>query len=282
MNTEEATAQAYEWMDALLIWITTAGVDFLVSLVVALLIFVIGKWIAGKLTAGIRKAMGARDVDPVLISFVANLVYYILLIAVVLAAIKQVGIETTSFIAVLGAAGLAVGFALQGSLSNFASGVLIILFRPFKLGDFVDAGGAAGIVEEIGILVCIMRSPDNKKIIVPNSAIMSGNITNFTGNDTRRVDMTFSCAYSDDVDQVRTVLTEIASAHPKVLQDPAPQIVIAAHGASSIDFAVRPWCATSDYWDVFFDIHREVKVRFDKEGISIPFPQQDVHMHQVN
>ena len=282
METEEMTAQAAEWMDQLLAWITTSGVAFLINLVVALLIFTIGKWLAKKITGGIRQAMTAREVDPVLIGFVANLVYYILFIAVVIAAIQQIGIETTSFIAVLGAAGLAVGFALQGSLSNFASGVLIILFRPFKLGDFIDAGGAAGIVEDIGILVCILRSPDNKKIIVPNSAIMSGNITNFTGNDTRRVDMTFSCAYGDDIVKVRDVLMDIVTAHPKTLDDPKPQIEVLAHGASSIDFAVRPWSATSDYWDVFFDIHREVKLRFDQEGISIPFPQQDVYMHQVS
>ena len=199
---------------------------------------------------------------------------------VVLAAISKLGIQTTGLIAILGAAGLAVGLALQGSLSNFAAGVLIIIFRPFKIGDVIDAGGALGVVEEIGILVTEMKSPDNKKIIVPNSGIMSGNITNITAKDTRRCDMTFGVGYGDDLDKTQNILMEMLKADERVLEDPAPMVVVSELGDSSVNFAVRPWVKKEDYWGVFFDMQKAVKQRFDKEGISIPFPQRDVHLFQ--
>jgi small conductance mechanosensitive channel len=249
-------------------------------IIAAILILVIGRWIAKLLTKSVRKLMEKKEVDPALTSFITSLLYAVLLIIVVLAAISKIGIQTTSFIAILGAAGLAVGLSLQGSLSNFAAGVLIMIFRPFKIGDFIDAGGAQGIVEEIGILVTEMRSPDNKKIIVPNAGIMSGNITNITAKDTRRCDMDFGVSYTDDLDKVESILMEMIKADDRVLEDPEPQVVVAELGDSSINFKVRPWVKKEDYWGLFFDMQKAVKQRFDKEGISIPFPQRDVHLFQ--
>ncbi len=260
------------------------GIEFVtlygIQILIALAIFIIGKWVAKVVTNGVRKVMEKRNVDPALISFAGNLIYSIMLIFVVIAAIDKIGVQTTSFIAVIGAAGLAVGLALQGSLANFASGVLIILFRPFKIGDFIDAGGAVGVVEEISILVTILKTPDNKKIIAPNAAIMGGVITNVTANDTRRVDMVFGVSYTDDLEKVKSILEEIIASDERILKDPAPQVVVAEHGDSSINFKVRPWTATGDYWGVYFDMHMKVKLRFDQEGISIPFPQRDVHLFQ--
>lgn len=226
--------------------------------------------------------MEARKVDPALVSFGTNIIYYVLVIAVTLAAVQQLGFQTTSLVAILGAAGLAVGLALGGALSNFASGVLIILFRPFKIGDFIDAGGQAGVVEEIGVLVTILRSPDNKKIIQPNTSIMSGAIINVTANDTRRVDMSVGVSYTDDLDKVQNIILDVLNADERILKDPAPQVVVAELADSSVNFNVRPWCATGDYWGVFFDFQKAIKQRLDNEGVSIPFPQQDVYMHQAS
>lgn len=268
-------------METVVQWLLQDGINIGKAILMALIIFVIGKWIAGTIKNKLRSTMEKRNVDPALISFGKSIIYYVLMIAVVLAAVQQVGFQTTSLVAVLGAAGLAVGLALQGSLSNFASGVLIIMFRPFKIGDFIDAGGQAGVVQEIGVLVTVMKTPDNRKIIQPNSAIMSGAIVNVTANDTRRVDMTVGVSYTDDLDKVQNIITEILNADSRVLQDPAPQVVVAELADSSVNFNVRPWCATGDYWGVYFDFQKNIKQRLDQEGVSIPFPQQDVCMHQV-
>jgi len=254
--------------------------DYGIRIVAALVIFIVGKWIAKWIAATVRKAMERHKTDPVLVSFLSNMLYYLLIVVVVIAAIGRLGVQTTSLVAVLGAAGLAVGLALQGSLSNFAAGVLIILFRPFKIGDFVEVGGTAGIIEEIGILTTHMRTPDNKAIIVPNSNVMGQNITNFSAKDTRRVDLVFGISYGDDVVKAKAVLTDVVNSHPLVLKDPAPTIGVVALADSSVNFAVRPWVKASDYWTVYFDLHEQVKVRLDKEGITIPFPQRDVHIHQ--
>lgn len=264
-----------ERVDGIIAW--TA--DNALKVVAAILIFVIGKWIVAKLRNGARRAMEKKQVDPALVSFGTSILYYVLMIAVILAAVQQVGFQTTSLVAVLGAAGLAVGLALQGSLSNFAAGVLIIMFRPFRIGDVIDAGGQIGKVVEIGVLVTIMTSPDNKKIIVPNSAIMSGSITNITAHDTRRVDMSVGVSYSDDLDKVQSIILEVLRADPRVLLDPEPQVVVSELADSSVNFHVRPWSATSDYWGVYFDFQKNIKQRLDKEGVSIPFPQRDVHLH---
>ncbi|MDQ8181847.1 mechanosensitive ion channel domain-containing protein [Pelagicoccus sp. SDUM812005] len=252
------------------------------KLIAAILIFVIGKWVVGKIRNGVKKAMEKKQVDPALVSFGSSILYYMLMIAVILAAIQQIGFQTTSLVAIIGAAGLAVGLALQGSLSNFAAGVLIIMFRPFRIGDVIDAGGHVGSVKEIGVLVTIMHSPDNKKIIVPNSAIMSGSITNITANDTRRVDMSVGVSYSDDLDKVTDIIKDVLKADERVLPEPAPQVVVSALADSSVNFHVRPWTKKEDYWGVFFDFQKTIKQRLDKEGVSIPFPQRDVHLHKVD
>jgi small conductance mechanosensitive channel len=254
--------------------------EYGLNIVFALLIFFVGRWIVGYMIGTMKKVMTARNVDLVLITFLSSLLYYLLLIVVVLAAISQLGVQTTSFIAILGAAGLAVGLALQGSLANFAAGVLIILFRPFKIGDFIEAGGTTGIVEEIGILITMMKTPDNKKILVPNSNIMGGNITNFSANETRRVDLVFGVSYGDDIDKVKSVLQDIVANDERVLKEPACTIAVSKLNDSSVDFVVRPWVKAADYWGVFFGMTETVKKRFDAEGISIPFPQRDVHLFQ--
>ncbi|MEX0321804.1 MAG: mechanosensitive ion channel family protein [Puniceicoccaceae bacterium] len=259
--------------------------DFLMfwgaRLVIALLIFIIGKWIAKLLKGLCIKAMEKANMDPILVGFLSNIVYYLLMIAVIISAIGQLGIQTTSFIAVLGAAGLAVGLALQGSLSNFASGVLIIMFRPFKIGDAVEAGGVFGVVDEIGILVTKMHTPDNKGIIVPNSSIMGGSITNFAAHETRRCDMVFGIGYDDDIDKAKAILTDIIDKDSRCLKDPAVTIALSELADSSVNFVVRPWVKGSDYWGVYFDTHEAVKKAFDEQGVSIPFPQTDVHLHKV-
>jgi len=252
------------------------------KVIAALTIFIIGKWVAGMIRRTVRNTLTKRDVDLTLVSFGSSLLYYGLMVVVVIAAIQRVGFQTTSLVAVLGAAGLAVGLALQGSLSNFASGVLIILFRPFKVGDVIEAAGQIGAVQEIGILMTIMHSGDNKKIVIPNSSVMSGIIVNITANDTRRVDMTVGVSYSDDLDKTQAVILDVLKADERVLADPAPQVVVGELAGSSVNFTVRPWCKKDDYWGVFFDFQKNIKQRLDKEGISIPFPQQDVYMHQVS
>lgn len=261
------------------------GIDWLIAngtnLIAAILIFVIGKWIAKFIRNKTKAVMEKKAVDPALVSFATSMIYYMLVIAVVLAAVQKVGFQTTSLVAVLGAAGLAVGLALQGSLSNFASGVLIIMFRPFGIGDVITAGGVTASVKEIGVLVTIMATPDNKKIIMPNSAIMSGAITNITAHDTRRVDMTVGVSYSDDLDKVAAIIEDVIGSDSRVLKDPAVTIAVSELADSSVNFVVRPWVNKADYWGVFFDFQKNIKQRLDKEGVSIPFPQQDVYMHQV-
>lgn len=281
MNEEDTLTKTQELVAAATEWLVQDSIDVAKAILMALIIFVVGKWIAGFIRNKLRSTMQKREVDPALVSFGTSIVYYILMIAVVLAAIQQIGFQTTSLVAVLGAAGLAVGLALQGSLSNFASGVLIIMFRPFKIGDFIDAGGQAGVVQEIGVLVTILKTPDNKKIIQPNSAIMSGSIVNVTANDTRRVDMSVGVSYSDDLDKVQNIIMDVLNADERVLKDPAPQVVVAELADSSVNFHVRPWTATSDYSGVYFDFQKTIKQRLDSEGVSIPFPQQDVYMRQV-
>jgi small conductance mechanosensitive channel len=266
-----------EQLESVMAFVTTYGL----RIVIAILIFVIGKWIAGVVKKLIRRGMEKSEMDPILIGFLSNIAYYLLMVMVVISAISQLGIKTTSFVAVLGAAGLAVGLALQGSLSNFASGVLIIMFRPFKIGDFVEAGGVNGVIDEIGILVTKMHTPDNKGIIVPNSQVMGGHIVNFNAHETRRCDMVFGIGYGDDIDKAKQIIADVIAADDRCLKDPAVTIALSELADSSVNFVVRPWVKASDYWGVFFDTHETIKKRFDAEGVSIPFPQQDVHMHQV-
>jgi small conductance mechanosensitive channel len=270
----------FDWNE-LLVLAQTKGIDFAINLAIALAIFYVGKFVVSLIVRGIRKLMRAQQIDKTLETFVCNLIRMVLLVVVIIAAIGQLGIETTSFIAIFGAAGLAVGLALQGSLSNFAAGVLIVLFRPYRVGDFVEAAGIAGVVEQVQILTTVLKTGDNKQIIVPNGQIMDSIITNYSANDTRRVDMVVGVSYDDDLDKVRSTLQELIDAEERILDEPAPTIAVSALADSSVNFVVRPWVKTSDYWGVMFDLTEAIKKRFDQEGISFPFPQQDVHLHTV-
>ncbi|MBN1602605.1 MAG: mechanosensitive ion channel [Chitinispirillaceae bacterium] len=246
--------------------------------IAALAILLFG-WIAAKTVRSIlSKVLKKLNVDIMLVSFTSSITYVSLLAFVVIAALGQIGVQTTSFIAVIGAAGLAIGMALQGSLANFAAGVLMLIFKPFKIGDYIEGAGTAGTVEEIGIFTMELKSPDNKKIIIPNAKILGDNIINYSAKEMRRIDIVASVSYRDDIDKVKDVLTNILRNDPRVLKDPAPTIGVLELAESSVNFAVRPWVATADYWNVYFATQEAIKKRFDAEGISIPFPQRDVHI----
>ena len=248
------------------------------SLVMALLIFIIGKWAVNKIVTLLGKVLRkVKGMDETLIKFLENIVYYALMIVVLLTALGKLGVETTSFLAILGAAGLAIGLALKDSLGNFASGVMIIMFKPFKVGDVVTAAGVTGSVSEVGIFNSVFTTPDNQKIIIPNGAITSGSITNINANDTRRVDLVVGIGYEDDIKKTKDVLNDIISSHEKVLLDKGITVAVLELADSSVNFVVRACVKTPDYWDVKFALTETIKLRFDAEGISIPFPQQDVH-----
>ena len=250
------------------------------KLLAAVAIFIIGKWVAKRLKVILAKMMAKGKTDPTIIGFTGNIAYVAMMAFVVLAALGQLGIQTTSFIAILGAAGLAIGLALQGSLSNFAAGFLMIIFRPFKVGDFIEGAGVAGVVEEISIFTTTMKTGDNKTIIVPNSSLSNGNIVNYSAKATRRVDLLVGVSYDADIKHVREVLEELIAAEERVLKDPAHLIAVSELGADSVNFAVRLWVNSSDYWPVMFAMNEAVKLRFDQEGIGIPYPQRDVHVYE--
>jgi small conductance mechanosensitive channel len=247
----------------------------------ALAVLIIG-WIVAKTIRGsVRKALRRSRLDETLVPFISSLVYYLVLTFVVLAVLRLFGLETTSLIAVLGAAGLAVGLALQGTLSNFAAGVMLLIFRPFKVGDFVEAGGTSGSVQEISIFSTTLHSPDNVRIVVPNSAIYGAVVKNYTANDTRRNDLLIGIDYSDDIGKAIDTIRRILDADERVLKDPAPVVAVSELGDSSVNLVVRPWCAKEDYWALRFDLTRTIKEQLEAAGCSIPFPQTDVHLHQV-
>ncbi|MBL1142662.1 MAG: mechanosensitive ion channel [Proteobacteria bacterium] len=251
------------------------------NIIIAAIILFGGIWLAKRIKNYIAVVMEKREIDALLASFTSNIAYVALIAFVVIAALSQLGIQTTSFVAIIGAAGLAIGLSLQSSLSNFASGVMIIAFRPFKVGDFIEAGGVAGVVEGIQIFSTQMRTGDNKAIIVPNSNITGSNITNFSAKDTRRVDMVFGIGYDDDIKKAKGILIKLLEEDERVLKDPEPVVAVSELADSSVNFVVRPWVNSADYWGLKFDYTEAVKMTFDKEGISIPYPQQDVHMHTV-
>ena len=279
MQTPQLPELGFNWDEALTL-LKTTGLEFGINLVTAILIFYVGRLMVRVLTRGMRKVMEAQQVDKTLVSFASNLISMVLLTFVIIAAVSQLGIQTASFIAVLGAAGLAVGLALQGSLSNFAAGVLIVFFRPYKVGDFVEAAGVSGSVMEVQILTTVLKTGDNKRVIVPNAQIMGSIITNYSANDTRRIDMVIGVSYDDDLDKVRSTLEDIIAAEDRVLDEPACTIAVSALADSSVNFVVRPWVATPEYWNVLFDLTETIKKRFDKENITFPFPQQDVHLYK--
>jgi small conductance mechanosensitive channel len=246
-------------------------------LVVALLIFILGKWIARGVSNAVVRAMNKRDVDVTITRFVGSLVYGILFAFVIVAALSQLGIETTSFIAMLGAAGLAVGLALQGSLSNFAAGVLLIMFRPLRAGDFVEAAGVSGVVEEVGIFTTILKTGDNKVIIVPNSGIMGTTITNYSLEKNRRIDLLVGISYDADIRQAREIVQQLMAADDRILKDPAASVGVADLADSSVNLAIRPWVKSADYWAVRGDLLEAIKIAFDEKDIGIPYPQMSVH-----
>jgi len=254
--------------------------DYGVKVVAAVVIFIVGRWAAKALVGVVERMMTRSGVDALLVSFTKNIFYVGAMAFVFMAVLGKLGIQTTSFIAVLGAAGLAIGLALQGSLSNFAAGVMLVLFRPFKVGDFIEAGGTAGVVEEMLIFSTKLRTGDNKQIFVPNGSIIGGNITNYSAKPTRRVDMMFGVGYDDDIKKVKRVIDEVLAADDRILKDPAPTVGVSELAANSVNLVVRPWVNAADYWAVLLDLNENMKLRFDQEGISIPYPQRDVHIHQ--
>ncbi len=286
MEQATAAASSLSW-SSIIEFLKNNGIDSSTvvtlgkNVVIAILIFYVGRIAINLAVRGLRKLMQKQEVDKTLETFICNLVRVALLVVVIIAAISALGIETTSFIAIFGAAGLAVGLALQGSLSNFAAGVLIVLFRPYRVGNYVEAAGVSGTIEQVQILTTILTTPDNKQIIVPNSQIMNSIITNFSAKETRRVDMVVGVSYSDDLDKVRKTLEELVAADDRILADPPCKIAVSELADSSVNFVVRPWVNAADFWGVKFELTEAIKKRFDQEGISIPFPQRDVHLHKA-
>ena len=282
-DVDQQSAQSVtEMADNMKAYLAENGVEFLLNILAAAAIFIIGRWVARLVSNLIQKGMDKAKVDATLSKFVKNLIYTVLLIFVIIAAIDRLGVETTSFVAILGAAGLAVGLALGGTLSNFASGVLLIIFKPLRVGDFVEAGGATGVVKEVHIFNTILNTPDNKRVIVPNAQVTGGNIINYSVNGTRRVDLVIGVSYEDDLKKARQVLEDVLKADDRVLADPAYTVAVLELGDSSVNFVVRPWVNVADYWGVYFDVTEKCKVALEANGLSIPFPQRDVHMIPAN
>ena len=265
-------------LDTLTVWVT----QYSVKLVAAILIIIIGRWISRRISRLLGRLLEKNNVDVTLVRFAENLIYYALIVVVLIAAVGQLGINTTSFLTIVGAAGLAIGLALKDSLSNFAAGVMLTLFRPFRVGDFVEAGGVTGTVQGITIFNTVLNTPDNQKVIIPNGIITSDVITNVTANDTRRVDLVIGISYSDDIAKAKKIVSDLLQKEKRVLLDPAPVIAVSELADSCVNLVVRPWVKTGDYWTVRFDLTEEIKNSFDEAGISIPFPQQDVHLFNEN
>ncbi|ADG92313.1 MscS Mechanosensitive ion channel [Arcobacter nitrofigilis DSM 7299] len=249
------------------------------NIAMAILIFVVGKWLARKLTDVVAKILRKNPkLDVTLVNFFDDIIYYVLLVVVVLTALQQIGVESTSFLAIIGAAGLAVGLALKDSLSNFASGVMIIFFKPFRIGDYVTAGGVSGTITEVHLFNTEFTTPDNQRVLVPNGAITAGSITNVNAHPKRRVDLVIGVGYGDNLKIVKDIITKIIESNDKVLKDEAITVAVSELGDSSVNFVVRAWVNTPDFWAVKWALIEEIKNTFDKEGISIPFPQRDVHI----
>lgn len=253
---------------------------FGLNLIAALAILLIGQWLSKLFRRFMKRLMSGAGVDPTLVSFASNLLYYSILGFVVIAALNRLGVQTASVIALLGAAGLAVGLALQGSLSNFAAGVLMVIFRPFKVGDYVEAAGVKGIVEDIQLFTTTLVGLDNTVAIVPNASISGDKIVNYTRKDKRRVDAVVGISYGDNIAKARQVILDQLAQDPRILPEPAPQVVVLELADSSVNLGVRPWVETAHYWPVYYSIYESIKNRLDAEGITIPFPQRDLHLFQ--
>ncbi|MBX2807419.1 MAG: mechanosensitive ion channel [Cellvibrionaceae bacterium] len=248
----------------------------------AIAVLIIGWWVIGRIVKGLKAVMTSRNMDAGLVSFLSSLLGAVLKVLLVISVASIVGIETTSFVAVIGAAGFAVGLALQGSLANFAGGALIMIFKPYRVGDFIEAQGYSGIVQEIQIFVTILTTVDNKTIIIPNGPLAGGSMINYSTQDKRRVDMTFGIGYNDDIKLAKDTLEQLLQDDPRVLDHEGNLVAVSELADSSVNFVVRAWVDAGDYWGVFFDMQEKVKLTFDQKGLSIPYPQQDVHMHSVN
>ncbi len=251
-----------------------------IKVLAAIAIFIIGTWVAKAIRGLVRRMMRKAQMDQTLRRFIGNMTYIALLAFIIIAALSQLGIQTTSFIAVLGAAGLAIGLALQGSLANFAAGFLMIVFRPFRVGDYIEGAGVTGTVEEIQIFTTTLVTPDNKTVIIPNAGLTGGNIVNWTLKGTRRVDMVMGIGYDDDIDKAKQIMADVLAEDERILEDPAPQIALVELADSSVNLVVRPWVKASDYWGVYMSVTEKIKKAFDTNGISIPYPQRDVHVYQ--
>ena len=269
MNLENIDTE--KWLELA----TTYGIKILGAIV----IWIVGSWIIKKIIKGARKVMSKQNYDESLQKFLLNLLGWTLKIILIVSILGTLGVETTSFAAILAAAGLAIGMALQGSLGNFAGGVLIMIFKPFKIGDLIEAQGELGVVKEIEIFTTKLTGLSNREIIIPNGSLSNGNIINYTTEGTRRVDLTFGVGYDSDIKKTKAVLMQVLLSHPKVLKEPAPTVNVSELADSSINFAVRPWSTADDYWDVYFGITEDVKEALDKAGIEIPYPHQ-VEIHK--
>lgn len=266
-------------------WLTNNSdllIQYGVNVISAILILFIGNLVVKGVAGSVANVLKKKEMDKAVVDFIHGLVRYTLFIIVLIAALSRIGVQTASVVAVIGAAGLAVGLALQGSLSNFAAGVLIVAFRPFKSGDYVEIGGVAGSVDSIQIFQTVLKSPDNKMVVVPNSAVIGGAITNYSRHETRRVDMVIGVSYKSDLQKTKRVLRETLEKDPRILKDPDMTIGVLTLADSSINFVVRPWCKTSDYWAVYFDSMQAIKEALDANGIEIPFPQMDVYLNKIN
>ena len=278
--TTKAPEAAFEWTnpEAYGRKAIELGTEHGPALIQAIAIYVIGKIVLKIVLGAIEKLMKKRGLDDMLRSFLKSIMHMAGMAMIVIAALGALGVDTTSFAAVLGAAVFAIGFALQGSLGNFAAGVMIILFKPFKIGDFVEGGGTSGVIVEISVFCTVLKTGDNKKVIVPNSGMTGGNIVNYSANSTRRVDLVFGIGYDDDMKKARQVMTDVIAKESRILQDPAPTIGLVELGDNSVNFVCRPWVNSADYWGVLFDLNENMKEAFDSNGLNFPYPQRDVHM----
>lgn len=265
-----------KYIEMVTYWVTT----YSVKIIAALLILLIGKWVARRITNLITKLMEKNKVDLTLVRFLDSIIYYTFMVVIAIAAAGQLGINTTSFLTIVGAAGLAIGLALKDSLSNFASGVMLVLFRPYRVDDYVDIGGVTGTVVSISLFTTELKTPDNQKVIVPNAGITSNIITNVTANPIRRVDLVIGIGYDDDIKKAKAVIRDVLAEEKRILPAPEPLIAVSELADSSVNFVVRPWVKTAEYRTVYFALIENIKLAFDANGISIPYPQQDVHMYQ--
>ncbi len=262
-------------------FVSTYVIPWSINIFFAIAIFIIGRWVVKIIANLVKKALTKAKMDVILVNFVTSIINTLLLLFIIIAALNQLGVNTTSLIALLGAAGLAIGLALQGSLQNFASGVMLIVFRPFKDGDFVEVAGTSGVVEKISIFTTVMRTGDNREIIIPNGKIYSDTITNYSARATRRIDMVFGIGYGDDIRKTKEVLNAMIESDDRILKDPAPLVAVGELADNSVNFLVRPWVNSADYWSVKLDLTEKVKLAFDENGISIPYPQMDVHLDKA-